>query len=100
MRAREEGCDLVEIAPNATPPVCKIMDYAKYRYEQEKKKKEARKHQKTIHQKEIRIRPKIGQHDLEIKIKHAQDLLHHNNKIKFTMFFKGREKVPDQCNSP
>ncbi len=92
-RAREEGLDLVEIAPQANPPVCKIMDYKKYRYEQEKKMKEARKHQKVFQQKEIRLRPKIGIHDLEIKIRHAQELLQDGHRIKFTMFFRGRERA-------
>ena len=91
-RAREEGLDLVEVAPQANPPVCKIMDYKKYRYEQEKRMKEARKHQRVSQQKEIRLRPKIGLHDLNIKIRHAQELLQDGHRIKFTMFFKGRER--------
>lgn len=92
-RAREEGMDLVEIAPQANPPVCKIMDYKKYLYEQGKRVKEARKHQRVSQQKEIRLRPKIGLHDLDIKIRHAQELLQHGHRIKFTMFFRGRERA-------
>jgi translation initiation factor IF-3 len=87
----EEGYDLVEIAPMAKPPVCKIMDFGKYTYEQSKKEKESKKKQHTIVVKEIRMRPKTEQHDLEFKVKHARSFLEQKNKVKFTVQFRGRE---------
>lgn len=89
LKARESGLDLVEIAPQATPPVCKIIDYKKYIYIQSKK-------QKAVHKtgvlKEIKMRPKIGDHDLEVKIRHIQRFLEDKNKVKITMQFFGRER--------
>jgi translation initiation factor IF-3 len=90
-KAEEAGLDLVEIAPTAVPPVCRIMDNSRYKYEQEKKEKEARKKQKVIHLKEIRLSPKIGEHDYQFKLKHLTDFLKKGDKVKVTMIFKGRE---------
>lgn len=90
-RAEEAGLDLVEVAPTATPPVCRIMDYSKYKYEQEKREKEARKKQKIVHLKEIRLGPKIGEHDYQFKLRNLEDFLKRGDKVKITMMFKGRE---------
>jgi translation initiation factor IF-3 len=90
-RADEAGLDLVEVASAAVPPVCRIMDYSKYKYEQEKSEKEARKKQKVIHIKEIRLSPKIGEHDYQFKFKNLQEFLKRGDKVKVTMMFKGRE---------
>jgi len=90
-KAEEAGLDLVEIAPSATPPVCRIMDYSRYKYEQEKKEKEAHKKQKVIHIKEIRFGPKIGEHDYQFKKKNLEDFLKKGDKVKITMMFRGRE---------
>jgi len=90
-KAGEAGLDLVEIAPTAAPPVCRIMDHSRYKYEQEKKEKEARKKQRVIHIKEIRMGPKIGEHDYQFKLKHLQDFLKKGDKVKITMIFRGRE---------
>jgi len=89
--AQTRGKDLVEIAPQANPPVCKVINYSKYRYEMEKKEREARKKQKTGQLKEVRIRPRIGEHDLEIKLKHAREFLADQNKVQITVVFMGRE---------
>lgn len=89
--AQERGKDLVEIAPQANPPVCKILDYSKYRYEEEKKARDARKKQKGGHLKEVRIRPRISDHDLDIKLKHAAEFLSELNKVQLTVIFMGRE---------
>ena len=89
--AREAGSDLVEIAPNASPPVCKILDYGKYKFEQEKRLKESRKKQKLLKLKEIRMQPKIEKHDLGFKSKHVQEFLDDGNKVKVTIRFRGRE---------
>ena len=89
--ADEHELDLVEIAPNAKPPVCKIMDFGKYTYELSKKEKINKKKQHTIVVKEIRMRPKTGVHDLEFKVKHARSFLEQKNKVKFTVQFRGRE---------
>lgn len=91
--ADEQGLDLVEIAPNADPPVCKIMDYGKFRYEQEQKAKKARKHQTIIQIKEIKFRPKIDKHDYETKKKHVVRFLEGGAKVKVTIMFRGREMV-------
>jgi translation initiation factor IF-3 len=91
--ADEQGLDLVEIAPNADPPVCKIMDYGKFRYEQEQKAKKARKHQTIIQIKEIKFRPKIDKHDYETKKKHVIRFLEGGAKVKVTIMFRGREMV-------
>ncbi|MBI5675006.1 MAG: translation initiation factor IF-3 [Nitrospirae bacterium] len=87
--ASEQDLDLVEVAPNTTPPVCKIMDYGKYRYQQSKKHTK----QKTIVLKEVRVRPQINEHDLQFKMKSIQKFLEQGNKAKVTMLFRGREIV-------
>ncbi len=89
--ATEAGLDLVEVAPNAKPPVCKILDYGKFKYDQEKKLREARKHQTQIKLKEIRMQPKIEKHDLAFKTKHVTEFLEEGNKVKVTIRFRGRE---------
>jgi len=89
--AREDGLDLVEMAANAKPPVCKILDYGKYRFEQEKKLRESKKKQKLIKLKEVRMQPKIEKHDLEFKTKHIAEFLEGGNKVKVTIRFRGRE---------
>jgi len=89
--AAKVGLDLVEVAPNSAPPVCRVMDYGKYRYQQSKKLQDARKSQTTIQVKEIRIRPKTEEHDLEVKIKHIKKFLSQSDKVKITMMFRGRE---------
>ncbi len=83
--------DLVEVAPQASPPVCKVMDYGKYKYEQEQKAKEARKRQTTISIKEIKLRPKIDDHDFEVKRGHVERFLKKGDKVKVTIMFRGRE---------
>ena len=90
-RAREVGLDLVEVSPNADPPVCRIMDYGKWLYEQKRKTKLAHKKQHQVVLKEIRLRPKIDSHDLKIKVNHALQFLEKGNKVQFTMLFRGRE---------
>ena len=89
--AEEEGFDLVEVSPTAKPPVCKIMDYGKYKYEQEKKKREAKKHQTVVHVKEVKLRPSTDKHDLDTKLKHIRRFLEEGNKAKLTVKFRGRE---------
>ncbi|MDL1983513.1 MAG: translation initiation factor IF-3 [Deltaproteobacteria bacterium] len=89
--AGDFGLDLVEISPNANPPVCKIMDYGRYKYEQTKKKQEAKKKQSTFQVKEIKIRPKTGEHDLKIKIGHIKKFIGKKDKVKVTVIFRGRE---------
>lgn len=89
--AAEAELDLVEIAPQSEPPVCKIMNYGKFRYEQQKKKNEARKRQKIVETKEIQIRPGIDQHDFEVKMRSTEKFLRNGDKVKFTMRFRGRE---------
>jgi translation initiation factor IF-3 len=89
--AREIGLDLVEVSPDANPPVCKLLDYGKYRFEQEKKIRESKKKQKQIKLKEIRMQPKIEKHDLEFKTKHIREFLEEGNKVKVTIRFRGRE---------
>ena len=89
--AREQGLDLVEVAPNAVPPVVKIMDYGKFRFENEKKVRDSKKKQKQIKLKEIRMQPKIDDHDLDFKSKHVKTFLSEGNKVKVTVRFRGRE---------
>ena len=89
--AHEAEADLVEIAPTAVPPVCKILDYGKYRFELEKKNRESKKKQKIIKMKEIRMQPKIEEHDLQFKSKHVKAFLDEGNKVKVTVRFRGRE---------
>lgn len=94
--AEEKGLDLVEVAPNAVPPVCRLMDYGKFRYEQSKKEREARKNQRQIDMKEVRLRPKTDEHDLEVKSNQARRFLKTGDKVKFTVRFRGREMAhPD-----
>lgn len=95
--AVEKSLDLVEIAPTAKPPVCKLMDYGKYKYEQSKRDKEARRKQKIVEIKEVKLRPNIESHDFETKAKNAQRFLHDGDKVKITIMFRGREIThPDQ----
>ena len=91
--AKSFSLDLVEVAPEARPPVCRIMDYGKYRYEQSKKSREAKKKQTIIQVKEIKLRPKTEDHDFQFKAKHAERFLKEGNKAKVTMMFRGREMV-------
>ena len=90
-KAREKNLDLVEISPTAQPPVCRIMDYGKYLYQQEKKEREAKKHQKTITVKEVKFRINVDDHDYETKKNHVLRFLDEGNKVKATIFFRGRE---------
>jgi translation initiation factor IF-3 len=90
-KAEEFDLDLVEVAPQVNPPVCRIMDFAKYKYEQEKREREAKKHQRHTQLKEIRISPRIDNHDYQVKLKHTQEFLEKGHKVKIRMFFKGRE---------
>jgi translation initiation factor IF-3 len=89
--ATKGGLDLVEVAPNSAPPVCRIMDYGKFRYQQSKKLQDAKKSQTIIQVKEIRLRPKTESHDLQVKIKHVKKFLEQHDKVKITMMFRGRE---------
>jgi translation initiation factor IF-3 len=89
--AEEAGLDLVEISPNANPPVCKVMDFGKYKYEQQKREAEARRKQKTIDIKEIKFRPNTDTHDYEVKMKSVVKFLANGDKVKITMRFRGRE---------
>ena len=90
-KAEELGLDLVEVAPNSSPPVCRIMDFNKYKYEQRKKQKEAKKHQRHNQLKEIRFKPRIDKHDLEVKVNHIKEFLQDGHKVKVTVMFRGRE---------
>jgi translation initiation factor IF-3 len=90
-KARERNVDLVEVAPTASPPVCRLLDYGKFRYEQTKKEREARRNQKIVSLKEVRLRPKIDDHDLATKGKTAQKFLEEGDKVKLTVMFRGRE---------
>ena len=92
-RATGVGLDLVEVSPNADPPVCKIMDFGKYKYEEQKRKSEARKKQKIIDVKEIKMRPNIDQHDYDVKMRSINRFLDEGDKVKVTMRFRGREMV-------
>jgi translation initiation factor IF-3 len=90
-RAREEGLDLVEVAANAAPPVARIMDYGKFKYEQSKKAKETRRKAKQIEVKEVKMRPKIDEHDYDFKTRNAKKFLQEGDKVKMTIMFRGRE---------
>jgi len=90
-KARERNLDLVEVSPTAQPPVCRIMDYGKYLYQQEKKEREARKHQKTITVKEVKFRINVDEHDYQTKKNHVLRFLEDGDKVKATIFFRGRE---------
>lgn len=92
-KAREVELDLVEVSPEADPPVCRIIDFGKILYEKKRRAKDAKKKQKHIEVKEIKIRPNINQHDLLIKVKRAKDFLAQGNKVKFTLVFRGREMM-------
>lgn len=85
------GLDLVEVAAGVNPPVCRIMDYSKYKYEQEKKEKLAKKHQKKMRLKEIKLRPKIEEHDYQVKLRNLERFLSRGDKVKVTLMFRGRE---------
>lgn len=89
--ARERGLDLVEISPTAVPPVCRIMNYGRYQYLEQKRARQARKHQKVIEIKEIKFRPKVDEHDYQFKKKHIERFLSEGDKVKATVFFRGRE---------
>jgi translation initiation factor IF-3 len=91
--AQGKNLDLVEVAPNARPPVCRIMDYGKYMYEQSKREKSARKHQKVIKVKEVKFKPDTAEHDYQFKFRHAKKFLESGDKVKATVIFKGREVV-------
>ena len=90
-KAKELGLDLVEVSPNAEPPVCRIMDYGKFKYEQQKKKQEAKKNQTVVQIKEIKVRPKTDDHDYETKVRHIRRFLEQGDRCKVTVFFRGRE---------
>jgi len=92
-RAADVGLDLVEVAPNADPPVCKFLDYGKYKYEAQKKKSEARKKQKIIDVKEIKMRPGIDEHDYQVKMRNMRRFIDDGDKVKVTIRFRGREMV-------
>lgn len=92
-KAEEVGLDLVEISPNADPPVCKVLDFGKYKYEEQKKKNEARKKQKVIEVKEIKMRPGIDEHDYQVKMRSMRRFIEEGDKVKVTIRFRGREMV-------
>ena len=94
--AADFDLDLVEISPNATPPVCKIMDYGRHKYKETKKKQEAKKKQSTFQVKEIKVRPKTGEHDLDVKIGHIKKFIGRKDKVKVTVIFRGREMTLSQ----
>ena len=89
--ARQKGLDLVEISPTAVPPVCRIMDYGKYQYQEQKRAREARRHQHIVEVKEIKFRPKVDEHDYAFKKNHIQRFIEDGDKVKATIFFRGRE---------
>jgi translation initiation factor IF-3 len=93
MMAEEDELDLVEVAPNENPPVCKILDYGKFKYRQSKKAHDAKKKQKVIHVKEVKLRPKTEEHDFQFKLKHIKRFLEDGDKAKVTVVFRGREMV-------
>jgi translation initiation factor IF-3 len=92
-KAQEADLDLVEVAPNSKPPVTRLLDYSKYKYEQEQKQKAARKHQQQVNIREIKLRPKIAQHDYETKKGHVERFLRQQDKVKITIMFRGREQT-------
>ena len=91
--AQEHGLDLVEVAPTASPPVCRIIDYSKYKYDQEKKERRIKKNQHVMHLKQIRLKPNIGDGDYQIKLRQARTFLEKKDKVKINMFFRGREMM-------
>lgn len=90
-QARDYGQDLVEVAPNAEPPVCRIINFKKLQYQKQQKRKEAKKHQRQTETKEVKLRPNIGDHDYEVKLKHAREFLEKGNRVKVTLMFRARE---------
>ena len=94
--ARERGLDLVEVAPTAAPPVCRLMDYGRYKYEQTKKERDARKHATKVELKEVRLRPKTDEHDIAFKTRAVQRFLEEGDKVKVTLLFRGREMAHPQ----
>lgn len=92
-RAEQNGLDLVEIAPQAKPPVCRIMDYGKYKYDQEKKNRQSRKNQSQVKLKEIKFHANVEEHDYETKLRHAREFLNEGHRVKFSLFFRGRENA-------
>ncbi|MFC1480020.1 translation initiation factor IF-3 [Candidatus Omnitrophota bacterium] len=92
-KAREKGLDLVEVASNVDPPVCRIMDYSRFKYEQEKKKKLAKKKQHVTHIKEVRFKLRIEEHDYQVKLKHIKEFLERKDKVRVSLRFRGRENV-------
>jgi translation initiation factor IF-3 len=95
--AEEQGLDLVEVSPNSEPPVCRVMDYGKYKYQQAKRASEAKKKQVKVEIKEVKMRPKTDEHDFLFKVKHARRFLEEGNKVKLTIMFRGRENAhPEQ----
>ena len=97
--AKQKGLDLVEISPTAVPPVCRIMDFGKYQYQEQKRAREARKHQKVIEVKEIKMRPNIDDHDYEVKMRAMKRFIEEGDKVKVTLRFRGREMVRT-CAAP
>jgi translation initiation factor IF-3 len=93
MRAQNAQLDLVEISPTAQPPVCRIMDYGKFKYEQEKREKQSRQHSSATKVKEIQLHPNVGDHDLETKVRHLRDFIGHGHRVKVILFFRGRESA-------
>lgn len=89
--AEEQGLDLVEVAPGASPPVCRVMNYGKYKYQQNKRSQEAKKHQTVIHVKEVKIRPRTEDHDFQFKLRHIKRFIEEGNKVKVSLLFRGRE---------
>jgi translation initiation factor IF-3 len=89
--AEERGLDLVEVSPNSQPPVCRIMNYGKYKYQQSKRTQEARKHQTVIQIKEVKVRPRTEEHDFQFKLRHVKRFLDEGNKVKISILFRGRE---------
>ena len=89
--AEEQGLDLVAVAPNSNPPVCRIMNYGKYKYQQSKRTQEARKHQTIVQVKEVKVRPRTEEHDFQFKLRHVKRFLSEGNKVKISLLFRGRE---------
>lgn len=94
--ARQNGVDLVEVAPNAVPPVCRILDYGRFKYDQAKKERESKKHQHNVVLREIRMKPKIDDHDVDFKTRTAEKLIKEGDKVKVTIMFRGREVTHPQ----
>ncbi len=93
LKAQDRGLDLVEVAPNVDPPVCRIMDYSKYKYEQKKRQKLAKKKQHVTHLKEVRFKPQIEDHDYQVKLKHIKEFLGAKDKVRVSLRFRGRENA-------